>query len=147
VQQRNRVPLARARLFCPSSDYTRRFFTKSHVYPAHLSAEDELRYRFAVGRRGAALNVSLQGVEKIVVPIALPIWLTGVSILLPWPWKLAGLKRALRIDGVPEIYAPLIGTITLFFFFVWFYENVWGLHRTRLHRCVTAVFRWKHPHN
>jgi hypothetical protein len=77
-----------------------------------------------------SVNASLQGIEKVLVPIAVPMWLTGASILLPWPCPLAGLKRALSIDGLPGAYGPL------FFFFMWLNENVWGRHRTRLYRLV-----------
>jgi hypothetical protein len=73
------------------------------------------------------------GIEKLwtgLVPIAFPVWISGLVILL-WP---ARVYDFLELQPIRDKWGPLVGVLTLFFFTLWFYERVWPGWHSRLYR-------------
>jgi hypothetical protein len=77
------------------------------------------------------------GLERLwrgLVPIAFPVWITGLAILSGWPSRLYDF---LALQPIRDRWGPWIGVVTLFFFMLWVYESLWP----RWHRCLYGLWR------
>jgi hypothetical protein len=68
--------------------------------------------------------------------MVMPIWFNGVLILYGRPTRLFDF---LQLRPLPQQWATWIGLLTLFFFVLWFYENVYGRWRYRIYERLRRV--------